>query len=76
MNVYQFNDEEEGRRWRNGKKMMKSEKKLGVDGYLQWTCNSMVKIISKNLDINKLTEETNLTNGDIFEGLKRWFYEL
>jgi len=36
----------------------------------------MVKIISKILDIKKLTEGTNLANRDIFEELKCWFYEL
>lgn len=37
-------------------------KKSGADGSLlnQWTCNQMVKIKSKNLDIKTLTEWTKL----------------
>ena len=32
-------------------------------------------MISKNLDINKLTERINLANGAKQEGPKRWFYK-
>ena len=43
---------------------------LGVDGSLQMqqTCNKMVKIKSKIVDIKKLTDETKLTNGANIEG--------
>jgi len=36
----------------------------------------MAKMISKNLDINKLTERMNLPNGTKQEEPKRWFYKL
>ena len=36
--------------------------------YIQWTCNQTVEIISKILDIKKLTEMTEIDNERIHKG--------
>jgi len=40
---------------------------------LQWTCNQIVKIISRIIDVRKLTEGTTLTDENRIRRLKRNF---
>ena len=49
---------------------------LVVHRYIQWSCNLMADIISKILDIKKLTEWTKVTNGGVHEWPKRKILEL
>jgi len=61
-----------------GKKMKKEKIKLvlAVHRCIQETCNLITEIIYEILDIKKLTEIINLTDGSIYMGPKRKNLEL